>query len=302
MNSSDSKLLNRWLPRLEDRSDEVKVNAVKNLAEIALRNADQRNFLSPRLLQVAHTSNSWAVLSNGFFQHASAIAEFDPTWAEDFFEAYLAIARKNIEIASGESFEKMLSLLERNAVDPSSPLAVSANKIALELLKSGSNEYIRDNLFALTDWYEDHVDKPVHSPIIEDVPFVWPTTQASASEDSLDSDTFPLEVGVLSAIGYAVGSTNGMPQTSRRKLLSDFFSSTPSLPKGHPQVREWGVPRSSGRLLKLANTIAAHTRNAKRRRQPPSVAITDWESDLAFLKVSFYDAVFDFHWPSTFTR
>jgi hypothetical protein len=61
---------------------------------------------------------------------------------------------------------------------------------------------------------------------------------------------------------------------------------------------EWGENNSSMRLQKLANTIASLTKNAKRRKSPPAQAISDWESDLDWLKDSFYNGRFSFHWPS----
>jgi hypothetical protein len=50
----------------------------------------------------------------------------------------------------------------------------------------------------------------------------------------------------------------------------------------------------------LANTLAALTRNAKRRGGLcDAVAIDDWESDLAFLRERYYDDVFHFGWPAS---
>ena len=303
MNTQDQKLLSRWLPRLGDRSQDVRISAIENLSEIAVRNAELRSSIAPKLIHLAKKEEEWVVLSNGFLRNASTIPEFDANWAEDFYEAYLVIAKKNIEIASGNAFERMLALLLRRTIDANNPLVISSNDLALSLLKGGGNEYIRDALFALTDWYEDQSNEAAVPG--EDAPdnnassFEWPTTSTTLTYGQLEDDVFPLEIGVLRTIGYAVGLTNGLQPDARRILLSNFFTATPHLPAEHPQAGEWGGPNSAARLLKLANTIAAHTRNAKRRRHRPEVAIADWESDLAFLKCTYFDGELQFQWPST---
>lgn len=303
MNNQDQKLLSRWLPRLGDRSENVRISAIENLSELALRNAVLRSSVAPVLIELIKKEDEWAVVANGFLQHASAIAEFDANWAEDFYEAYLVIARKNLDIASGQAFERMLRLLVRRAIDATNPYVVASYDLALSLLKGGGNEYIRDALFSLTDWCEDQTEEQIspnhggHNSTA--ATFEWPTTSTTVSYGQLEDDVFPLEIGVLRTIGYTVGLTNGLEQEARRSLLTSFYTTTPNLPDEHPQAVEWGGPSSASRLFKLANTIAAHTRNAKRRKQRPSAAISDWESDLEYLKRTFFDGTFQFQWPTT---
>jgi hypothetical protein len=65
-------------------------------------------------------------------------------------------------------------------------------------------------------------------------------------------------------------------------------------------LNEWGEPKTARRLQKLAESIAAFTRNAKRRNEKNfSKAIQDWEADLAYLKKTYYDNRFSFRWPRT---
>ena len=50
----------------------------------------------------------------------------------------------------------------------------------------------------------------------------------------------------------------------------------------------------------MANTLAALTRNAKRRdTMSYAKAIDDWESDLALLRDKYYLDFFHFGWPAT---
>jgi hypothetical protein len=54
------------------------------------------------------------------------------------------------------------------------------------------------------------------------------------------------------------------------------------------------------RLKKLSNTLAALTRNAKRRDEVSfATAIAEWEDDLAFLKHQYYFELSHFGWPTT---
>jgi hypothetical protein len=59
-------------------------------------------------------------------------------------------------------------------------------------------------------------------------------------------------------------------------------------------------PRTAQRLYKLANTLAALIRNAKRRDAVSMErAINDWERDLLFLYAKYYVDFFHFGWPAT---
>jgi len=64
--------------------------------------------------------------------------------------------------------------------------------------------------------------------------------------------------------------------------------------------KEWGEPQTAQRLQKMANTLAALTRNAKRHDlRSYATAIDDWEGDLAFLHERYYVHLFQFGWPAT---
>lgn len=106
------------------------------------------------------------------------------------------------------------------------------------------------------------------------------------------------EQGLLRLSGYRVGKTRGRPQDQRRRILNFVFLEDDLRDVDDPQyAAQWGLPMTSDRLLKLAETIAAFTRNAKRNRYDMSEAISDWENDLDYLKSTFYDRWGDFPWP-----
>jgi hypothetical protein len=106
------------------------------------------------------------------------------------------------------------------------------------------------------------------------------------------------EIGPLRILGYGVGMRSRATYIARRKHLASIFES--SIEHHFPSLtEEWGAPASAKRLQKMANSIAAFSRNAKRNRSLDySVAIDDWEYDLDFLYREYYIGYFNFGWPS----
>lgn len=127
--------------------------------------------------------------------------------------------------------------------------------------------------------------------------FVWPSTEAVPGRRHAFSGNMH-HSGMLSYVGYKVGH-QGLPPSSRRDLLGAVYRGhLPQLPDAG-YMQEWGTPHSGVRLRKLAHTIAALARNAKRRGRHMAVAVADWEADLAYLKRMYYDGRYDFSWPRT---
>lgn len=142
----------------------------------------------------------------------------------------------------------------------------------------------------------------VQQRLLEVLPkFPWPSTEAGEGSGKLDAMDFQYRNGVLSYCGYRVG-TKGVPANERHGRLDFIFAN------GLPQVfctaylHKWGKPGSAARLQKLAESIAALARNAKRRKgESHQLAISDWEADLAYLKATYYIGRFDFPWPTVAT-
>jgi hypothetical protein len=136
-----------------------------------------------------------------------------------------------------------------------------------------------------------------YAPINPEDEFDWPSTEASPGSRSLDTDDW-VEEGVLKYMGYTVGDTDGEPQGTRELILAEIFEGPipPAFPTQY--LDEWGEPSSVLRLKKIAETIAALTRNAKRRRgSKMHRAIRDWETDLDFLYHEYHVGKFHFAWP-----
>ncbi len=106
------------------------------------------------------------------------------------------------------------------------------------------------------------------------------------------------KIGILQAVGYRVGD-KGLFKNERQKILNEVYKNQLPLVESQSYMDEWGSPKSSQRLYKIAYTIAALVRNAKRKtRADMRCAISEWESDLSWLRDKYYvDMMWD--WPST---
>ncbi|MEO9574944.1 MAG: hypothetical protein ABJ360_00565 [Roseobacter sp.] len=129
--------------------------------------------------------------------------------------------------------------------------------------------------------------------------FTWPSTEADGGGDGFEIGKVPSE-GMLGYLEYRVGRTNGLPEGARRAILDRVVTGTLPIYWSLEYYEQWSDPGSAARLQKLAETIAAFARNAKRRRRSAlSDAIAEWESDLVYLKKKHYLTRFRFGWPST---
>jgi hypothetical protein len=105
----------------------------------------------------------------------------------------------------------------------------------------------------------------------------------------------------LHAMGYRVGRNREYP-TKRQAILKRAFIEELEQVGPPEYMAEWGEPDSAQRLHKIANLLASNCRNQKKRRRPSLEAIADWESDLDWLKTTFYHGRFKFQWPDTFVN
>jgi hypothetical protein len=129
--------------------------------------------------------------------------------------------------------------------------------------------------------------------------FPWPTTTALQGSRDLKGVGWRPH-GMLGFLGYHVGETQPTPLDMRWCILEYVFECHLPPLNDRAYYLEWGNPRTAQRLNKLANTLAALTRNAKRRDAVSCAkAIDDWERDLALLRERYYLDLFHFGWPAT---
>lgn len=129
----------------------------------------------------------------------------------------------------------------------------------------------------------------------------WPAEAEQGALQALNSESFFHATGMLKFMGYGVGSKAALSADRRRAILNYvFMGRLPPVNDSH-YTQEWGRPRSNRRLRKIANSLAAFARNARRKKSSSwNHAIANWEADLAYLKKRFYDRrIRDWKWPET---
>jgi len=164
-------------------------------------------------------------------------------------------------------------------------------RVLLEILYDVTT-WSDDDLASLQRWIIDQVLDHV------DEPFSWPATEVPTGDGRVTPDEWP-EVGLLGKLGYKVGKS-GKDEFRRRAILRHAFHVDAGkwLPVGE-QASAWGAPRSAERLQKIANSLAAFARNARKRSDSTlETAISHWETDLHYLKEEFYESQFTFKWPA----
>ena len=128
--------------------------------------------------------------------------------------------------------------------------------------------------------------------------FEWPNSDAYGGDGRLSASGWVVE-GLLSYMGYRVGSTNGLSSDVRCRILELIFEGELPPVFEPAYLKEWGSPGSARRLQKMAETLAAFSRNAKRKKSAQmGSAIKSWDQDLLFLYENFYIDRFYFAWPS----
>lgn len=129
--------------------------------------------------------------------------------------------------------------------------------------------------------------------------FPWPSTHIDHFS-ATSSAGGRRETGMLSYLGYRVGMSSPYTSDQRVRLLNYIFEGILPPVDSLAYYREWGPPKSSSRLRKMADTIASFVKDAKRRRATNmTVAIQHWEADLSYLRKAFYQGRFNFAWPDT---
>lgn len=132
----------------------------------------------------------------------------------------------------------------------------------------------------------------VSRKIVDQWKWVWPTVSVGFTVNSgIDFNDSPHH-GVLSCMGYRVGST-GVGNVVVRRMLLDivFLMDISGLSFTPKYISAWGSPDSSSRLQKMAESMAAFCRNAKRQPNQNSyrTAIGHWVADLDYLKSEYYE-------------
>ncbi|MDC0625951.1 hypothetical protein OAO46_01365 [Candidatus Poseidonia alphae] len=129
--------------------------------------------------------------------------------------------------------------------------------------------------------------------------FDWPSTEIYPTfhGSNIDPSVWP-DQSPLNLMGYNVNSKENLSNERRQEILS-FVYASPTLPyvKNESYMSEWGPANSRLRLKKIADNLATHGRNM--RKKVYLTPLAKYDADLAYLKKKYYDDMFSGDWPST---
>jgi hypothetical protein len=104
-----------------------------------------------------------------------------------------------------------------------------------------------------------------------------------------------VEQSPLSIMGYRAG-VSGLDEESRRRILRSAFEGPLPFVESPAYMESWGGPATAERLKRIAYHLSS-TIDTHRNRANLHVAVSDWKTDLAWLKETFYRGIFTFYWP-----
>jgi hypothetical protein len=189
----------------------------------------------------------------------------------------------------GYSERELLSLLRKRS---GSTLRVYTQEMFLAYLSSGHDPLELPQVALLMGSGHPGVQA------LRALNFAWPTVDVRGFGAARSDHHVWRSEGYLRAIGYRVGSRGGEDADRRRVLVRAYGARVPAR-FGEDYAAYWGNPRTSARLERMARTIARQFRlGLARRTVDNALALTDWYSDLNWLKRKYYDGRCRFRWPS----
>lgn len=124
--------------------------------------------------------------------------------------------------------------------------------------------------------------------------FPWVSTEVGFGFEKIDVSGWKKN-DLLSKMGYKTGNYSDLNIETRRAILYKVYKE--EIPKKianlFEDIESWGIPNSSTRLRKIAESIALVIRNEKMHSYDYTVSISERESDLADLKKKYYDGKYN---------
>jgi hypothetical protein len=173
------------------------------------------------------------------------------------------------------------------------PLRVYSQELFILLLAMRSDPLAWVEPAALLKFVEGH---PAFEYLLGQE-FPWPETAYEDGPPATVGDGFDGEdaSSPLYKIGYSVAQQVGLSQSDRRQYLEETYYEE-NLPWciSDAYMADWGDPNSRKRLRRIAWHLHLMTKRFKRHGE----AVARWESDLDWLKRTYYKPIHRFRWPS----
>ena len=108
------------------------------------------------------------------------------------------------------------------------------------------------------------------------------------------------KTGVLGYLGYTVEQKANLSPSERRTILTQVFKSKLPNINSAEYMQEWGNPNSKERLKKMADSLAWFCRSQKKKGNDN--AASRYEEDLKWLRKTFYNERYNFHWAQSYVE
>jgi hypothetical protein len=157
-NSTSKAIVDRWLPRLGDKSVDVQEKSIDRLAQAATDDPSCRDEVLPALMRIAEAPDEpWANrIPSAVLQRTIDIPKMDKEWLIPFLEFYLRLA-KSKQVMEEEALGLIAGLMKEGRLRPSDQAIPMVVTFVRNRLTQNDDSESRGAMFLIDDWYIDNV-------------------------------------------------------------------------------------------------------------------------------------------------
>lgn len=157
MNITTKAIVDRWLPRLSDKSIDVQEKSIDSLAKAATDDPSCRHQVLPALMKVAEAPDEpWANrIALSVLQGTEDIPKKDKEWLIPFLEFYLRLAKAK-HVMEEDALNLIAGLVKDGLLRPSDQTIPMVVTFVQTRLAENDDSEARGAMFLINDWYTDN--------------------------------------------------------------------------------------------------------------------------------------------------
>ena len=156
-NTKSQAIVDRWLPRLSDKSVDVQEKSIERLSQAATDDLSCRHQVLQALMQIAEAPNDpWANrIPLDVLQGTEGIPKKDKEWLIPFLEFYLRLAKAK-PVMEEDAFNLIARLVQEGQLKPADQIIQGIVSFAQKRLAENDDSEARGAMFLIIDWYSDN--------------------------------------------------------------------------------------------------------------------------------------------------
>lgn len=156
-NITSKAIVDRWLPRLSDKSVDVQEKSIERLAQAATDDPSCRRQVLMALMQVAEApADPWANrIPLAVLQGTETIPKNDKEWLIPFLEFYLRLAKAK-HVMEEDSLNLIAGLINDGLLRSSDQTIPMVVTFVQKRLAENDDSEARGAMFLINDWYTDN--------------------------------------------------------------------------------------------------------------------------------------------------